>query len=408
MSVTMNNKMSAVVVLGIGLVAIGLGACDEKSAPEPSESRPIVVLPPVPEIEESEANRAVRESLVRILRDQDPYSRARSLGELMPTLGAESVSVVKSIFHDTTLDLRAMDMELLIHFWALHDPANATRWAIELGPPSYRTSNIFAALKLWVKVDPSAAVEASEVFAGEHPDTRRAIPAALVRGWYSAGDPPELAAFLERMGPGIPRQSAVAVYLRARIQAEGVESAMKWARAAPDDDETYKLAIYRQLALALMLFDREAGLRWCEENCEGPYGKDMRSLIGRRLLSDGGPTALAFLRAGPPGHSTNLGVRSIYSLWVRKNPSEAMDWISQQVTGGELADWLKPVLPVYVRALAVDSPLEAIQWAEQIDEDREYALVNIVDIWLKSDRDTAIAWLDASSLSEEAKARVRR
>ncbi|MCH7600793.1 MAG: hypothetical protein IH973_13645 [Myxococcales bacterium] len=402
----MKNKISVLMVLGLGLVAIGLGACDEQSAPEPTESKPIVVLPPVPEIVESEANRAVRESLVRILQDADPYSRARLLGEFLPTLGAENVSVVKSLFSDGRLDLLASDTELLIHFWAMHDPVSATHWTIDDGPVAYRIPLFIAALTMWAKLDPVAAVAAGEAWLSR-PDVGNVIPLALVRGWYSAGDPPELAVFIANQSAGVLRQRSIKAYLRARMQAEGSESVMSWALAVSEDDESYKRSIFRQTAQVVTTYDRNAGMAWCAAHCDGPYGKDLRRLIAARLLDDGA-SALVWISTAPPSHETNLAVRTTYSSWVKLERREAMDWMAAQGTGGKVADWLKPALPVYVRQLALDVPMEAIQWAEQIerDGDREYALVAVVKSWLNLDRDAAMAWLDASSLSDEAKARV--
>jgi hypothetical protein len=71
---------------------------------------------------------------------------------------------------------------------------------------------------------------------------------------------------------------------------------------------------------------------------------------------------------------------------------------------------MKPVLPVYARLLADDgSPLEAIEWAEQIEseEEREYVLTDVVRKWRRADEAAAEAWLLESSLSEAARARAR-
>ena len=78
-------------------------------------------------------------------------------------------------------------------------------------------------------------------------------------------------------------------------------------------------------------------------------------------------------------------------------------------TAGEPDPWLRPIFPVYARLLAVDSPADAIEWAERIeaDEDREIVLVKVARAWRRVDEAASEAWLQQSSLSEEAREKVR-
>jgi hypothetical protein len=390
-------------VLGTTVGVIGLTACNAETPPDATGSPPI----------ESEAISAgetltdvVRGSLADIMRDPDAYSRARRLGALLPTLGPDLVPAVKQTLEDTALDFGATEIELLLRFWATHQPADASLWAVEKSPPSYRFAAAISSVTLWAGADPQAAASAVQRWASR-PDVRDAVQIALVRGWFTA-DPAELAQFIHDLGMGFARQRAISTYIRALIQAQGIEAAERWAESLSDEDATYKTAVYRQMGAALPLFDHEAGLRWCETHCEGPHGNNLRSIIARRWVRRDGAAALVWLSSAPEGHDKNLAVRGAFALWGQIDREAALDWMAAQTTG-EPEAWLRPIFPVYARLLAKVSPADAIEWAERIegDEEREIVLTEVARAWRQLDEAATEAWLLQSSLSEEAREKVR-
>jgi hypothetical protein len=168
------------------------------------------------------------------------------------------------------------------------------------------------------------------------------------------------------------------------------------------------MAVVRQLASVLSLIDLEAGLRWCEAHCDGPHGKNLRSIVARRWARSDGAAALAWLSRAPEGPEKDFDVRVVFEDWAQLEPEAALAWITDQTTG-ELDPWLHPTLPVYVRMLSVDSPAEAVKWAERIEHDnkRRFALIEAARVWRQVDEAAAEAWLLESSLSEEDRERVR-
>jgi hypothetical protein len=239
------------------------------------------------------------------------------------------------------------------------------------------------------------------------PDVRDAVQVALVRGWFAA-NPAELVQFIHDIGMGFPRQRALSTYIRAVIQTQGTDAVMRWAESVPDDDATYKTAVYRQVSAALPLFDHEAGLRWCEAHCDGPYGKNLRNIFAIRWAQSDAAATLAWLSSEPEGHDTTLAVRSTFADWGRTDREAALGWMAAQTTG-EPDPWLRPIFPVYARLLAVDSPADAIEWAERIeaDKERESVLIEVARAWRRVDEAATEAWLLESSLSEEAREQVR-
>ena len=390
----------------VALVAVGITACDPESPPKNSGAQ---TGTPAASAEGKTLADLVRKSLDDILRDPDAYARAQRLAVLLPTLGPELVPVVVQALDDTTLDLGATELELLVRFWAIHEPGEASRWSVEKSPPGYRLAAVMTSLALWAAADPQAAAIATEQWSIHNPDVRDGVQIALVRGWFTK-DPVELARYIRNIDMGYARQRSLATYIRAMIQAQGIETAVRWAESVPEDDATYKMAVYRQMAAALPLFDHAAVLRWCEAHCEGPHGNNMRSIIARRWARWDGAAALAWLAdLAPEGHEKDLAVRATFALWGQIDREAVLAWMEAQTATGEPEAWLRPAFPVYARLLSEDSPADAVAWAERIegDEEREIVLGQVLRAWRQIDEDAADAWLLQSSLSEETREKLQ-
>ncbi len=392
------------VTLCTTLGAIGLSACDP--APDTTASR--TVEPEAIPAGETLTD-VVREALVESVRDEDGFSRARRLGALLPTLGPESISTVKKMLADPKLALYlgASEIELLVRFWATHQPEDASRWAAKQSPSAYRVASVLTSLTLWAEADPQAALTAARLWS-QSADVREAVQIALVLGWFAAGDPPELEQFIHDLGVGFPQQRALSNYVRAMIGKHGVETVMQWAESVSDDDAHYKLAVYRQVSSSLGIFDHEAAMRWCEAHGDGPYGMDSRTLVAGHWLRSDAAAALEWLSTAPEGDETSRAVRKTFAQWLRLDREAALGWMAAQ-TAGTPDPWLRPTYPVYAQFLAQDSPADAIKWAERTEDDgeREVTLGLVARAWFQVDEAAAEAWLLQSPLSEEAREKVR-
>jgi hypothetical protein len=62
----------------------------------------------------------------------------------------------------------------------------------------------------------------------------------------------------------------------------------------------------------------------------------------------------------------------------------------------------------FARQLAASDPQTAAQWAQTIGNEsgRDAQLESIVRSWLNTDSNRAMAWINASSLSDEMKAKL--
>ena len=402
------KKILRSVFFGTALGAVGLTACDAVPPPSGSAGPPArsETIPPGETLVD-----LVRKALAEIARDEDAYSRARRLGALLPTLGPDAVPAVQQTLSDPALDLRGTEIELLARFWATHQPEQASLWAKQKSPRSYREAAVFAALSVWAEADPQAAAKVAWSWGDEQRILESIVPIALVRGWYARNDPPELRQFLRDLDVGVPGQRALAAYIRVLIQTRGSEAAIRWAESLPEDDETdktYKKTVYRRTVDALSLLDTEAAMRWCETQCDGPYGSDMRGLIGRNWALRDGAAALAWLSTAPEGHDRTLALKLTFDLWARTDLEAARAWMAAQTTG-EPAPWVRVIYPTYAQLLSGKDPAEAMRWASRIEneQEREHLMIGVARVWRHLDEAAAEEWLLQSPLSEEAREKVR-
>lgn len=412
--------------IAAGLLILGLAACDtgpqtdgavtetsdaessssaEEGAEKARAAQPADAGAAAPV--DSAAADAARESLLEILRIEDFSERTQKLASLLPTLGPEVVPSLPEIMNDPMLPLAATDHLLLVRFWAAHKAPRAAQWALTEAPPFSRIATVVAAFEVWAAADPHAAMAASQKRISQIGEARDAVQAGLVRGWYRT-NPEELSQFIQELGMGLSRQRALSVYMHEVLRTQGPEALMEWAEAR-QGDATYKTSVYRQVGAALPLYDLPASIRWCDAHCDGPYGKNLRSIIARRWVLTDGASALAWVgEKMPEGHDKDLAVRHTYATWGQVDHKAAVAWMTEQATG-ELADWLRPAIPVYARLLAENSPADAIVWAEQVeaDDEREILLVGLARLWRQTDEAAAEAWLQNSPLSEQAREKVR-
>lgn len=385
------------------LVGIALPACDRRSTPETAST-------PQATSTATEAGAPQGRPLDEVLSEPDPYLRVQRLAALLPTLGPEAVPEAKRRLQKAALG--GAESELLVRYWATYDPAAAADWALNLASPRVKISAIATAVEVWAQNDPEAAVAGVTWAAqGGIRDVAQTVQVALVQGWFKK-DRAGLEKYMQGLGSGLQRQRSVFAYALALARSEGSDAVMRWAEAVPDDDVRYKRMVYRQVTVALAWADPAGAQRWCDAECEGPYGGRLRGILGRVELQTGedGKDILDWLSRAPEGESKDRALRVTFDTWGLRDRERALQWFAQQTAGDEEPPpWVHTLYGAYARQLAAESPAEAIPWAERVENDvtREEILVRIARQWLRKDHDAAEAWLEKSSLSEKARARAR-
>jgi hypothetical protein len=349
------------------------------------------------------------ESLVELLGNPDDFEVARTLGERLPKMGPGSVPAMQEVLEDAaTLELDAVEFELLMRYWAQHDVAGATWYALTKAPRAFRVGAIHATLRPWAKADPQKALETARVWTAESGDGGAATQIALVRGWYDSGKP-GLEEYIRDLGASFERQRALSVYATAMIRAHGVEAVTSWAEAVPETDATYKLEVFRAVGRSLVPFDIAAAQRFCDRHCEGPFGSNLRDRIASRWSEKDGAAAMEWLAKAPKSEDRDTAIRFTFATWSRRENERAIAWMKEKLAAKPEPEWIQPTLPVFARVLGRTDPAGAIEVASRLTGplEREQITVEILRGWRQRDEAAAEAWLAKSSLSENLLTRVR-
>ena len=219
-------KATARWMIASTLVSVALAGCDAAAPPNRAEAPSADATEPDGA---SPTALASAEVLAEALGDPDPYARARRLGALLPSLGPEAVAAVKPTLENFRLDLGGVEFELLLRFWASHDPSAAAAWALGLAAPYYQVLAIPVAVEAWARMDPIAAVAGVSAAGDANRDLAAAVQLALVKGW-SQTDRPALEKYIYGLGSGVKRQRSIFAYALA-LSAARASSAIRPARS---------------------------------------------------------------------------------------------------------------------------------------------------------------------------------
>lgn len=159
--------------LTIGLLAATLGlavGCNNEKAPKPPEPLPSVhpaerpASPPIPPSvgtsRSVSSDASAYDQITGILSEREAFTRVRKLAELLPQLGPDAVEDVKQLLELQYYKLAGAENVLLARFWALHDPEEATTWAVYRSRDGFRLSVTLITMETWASKDPLAAAQA--------------------------------------------------------------------------------------------------------------------------------------------------------------------------------------------------------------------------------------------------------
>jgi hypothetical protein len=366
--------------------------------------------PPAAPVASEATLQALRASLASALEIEDPYQRVHQLATLLPGIETGSGAELKhALVVGSKMGMGAPEYELLVRSWAAQDPQAAVEWLLTQSGSIYRIPAIELAVAAWASKDPADAV-ANVSWAAQTADRElaQAVQQGIVRGWFQV-DRPGLEKYIEGLGGGIEQQRSILAYLLAIQRSEGSDAVMRWAEAVPEENVVYKRAVFREVAMALAWSDPPAAERWCEAQCEGPYGKALRSTIVRVRIqnSEDGTAVMKWVTETPESESQLHALRIGFQLWAIRDEPEALAWMEQNIADAK--PWVPRLYGAYARQLAVRSPARGIEWAEKIEapDTRQEMLVRIARKWRRQDPAAADAWIEKSELSEKQREAAR-
>ncbi len=356
-------------------------------------------------------------ALSEIYSETNPYRRVERLAAFLSVQDDSALPLVEEALDPFDWRLGGAEYDLLLRFWAERDPKAALAWAVRVGSPIYKMGSIRSVVESWAFQDPAAALSGIEIVELLSTDeTLRISQVAHVQGWYRK-NPEELEEFIRGLGIGRRRQRALRSFTHAMNSDRGPTELVRWGEAVSEEDMSYKLDVHRQL-LGTLVWNKESEMaeRYCDNYCDGPFGKGLRNILTRaRFRSGDDPAAILEWVGKTPeidAEQTDNKYHSLwvaYTLWAAQDREAAVDWMTQHVQATDPVTWLPALYEEYARHLATESPAQAIPWAERIEKvgPRERALVRIARKWLQSDAEGAERWLAQSDLSKAGRARAR-
>jgi hypothetical protein len=347
-------------------------------------------------------------SVMGILADPDPIQRAIRLGTYLENLGPEGLDEVRGALKDLSVDHDGVSITLLLAFWSNLDPSGASWYAMRTVPQGFSATAARTAVTAFARRDPKKALDQVAANTLVPRGSPAVMEQALVRGWFESGQP-GLVEYIAALGQAEGMQRALNELVRCALRRDGPEGIVRWIEDLPDEYRAFKLAAFRQAALALTTVDPTVGVAFCEAHCDGPYGEGLRALVARRYGAWDGPAAMAWVATAEPGAERDRAVIAAFEGWFASEDRPGLvKWY--QAKGPEKAEpWLQPTFDLFATVQAAMAPEEALAWAQAVQDPqrREGAILNVLRTWRHVDPQAADAWIDQSPLDEDMRERAR-
>lgn len=393
----MSKLATAVILCLTAALFFGLGYQTGYVPPPTLEFKPLPAQASQEELDE--VARKVSETLLIA----DPLVRAEKLSQLLQGLGADSITAVRKGFDTVFLDIRDLELRLLAVWWTKLDPQSAFRWTTVNWTGS---SMLVEVVRAWASRDPQAA-RAALPLVSTNPAHMRQCLMALAHGWDESGQP-GLGEFMKSMNPGPERQRVIATITRRMILRDGVEKTTAWLESLPEDEppDRFKLQSYRRVASAITSQDPQQGAQWATEHGAGKYGSGVYKRVAARWAKKDGAATMAWLSTLPEGSDRDWAVREGFRRWTTLDHDEAFAWMAEEPP----ALWNEPARAIYAGGVSRQDVRAGIAIAEafEIPSLRDETLEQIARAWVAKDAETARAWIEASDLTDMAKARAMK
>jgi hypothetical protein len=404
------NRYALLLFASAALVLMGVGCNRDEGLGGASGPETTVISD-----ESHAASGAAASSLASVLDEPDLYLRAEQLAVLLRSFDVEQLPEVRRTIEALRIRESVADFGLLFRFWAALEPAEAAAWSLEAGNARFKLAAVHIAFEAWGSIDPSEAlvgVLQANLF---DEDVQRTAQMALYYGWFSR-DRSGLEQYVHSLGSGRARQRAIFAYALALASADGTQAVTEWAESIPDEPKRFKISVFRQVMNAMVWFDMEGAVAWCDVQCDGEWGESLRLMIMRNRVRTGygGVAVLEWISQMPredpeQDEERKVALRTTYATWVHHDAEAAFGWMKATIASDDAPDWVRYLYPRYVLQIAPESPREGMVWAERIEDEgrREAAMIFVAQIWRGVDEDAAEVWLEQSSLSDLAREKAR-
>ena len=343
-----------------------------------------------------------------------------------------------------TAALQGADENLLLDavtIWANRTPAEAARWAGNLGSPSLRDATIRTAYSIWAKKDSSAAAKsisslrpasargiASAATAPPHAGKNfanamqwaRSLPGPIrektldaILGEWTRRDPAGAAGWLIQQ-PGDVQWALISKLARDWVRKDP-QSALAWGLGQSTEISLgSKLALgpvqrkFFEAALGNWIgADPQGAANWLASSNGKPFFSRKIGDVARRWTSMDPMEAANWSLSLNKTVDRNAAIGAVAGTWARTDPQAAGQWV-RGLSQPSLKD---TALESYCKSLRLYDPAMATQWATEISKPnlQQRAVKEAAELWLKYDPTAARQFiLITPALDKETKQTLLR
>lgn len=318
--------------------------------------------------------------------------------------------------------------------WAHFDAIGALQAATELESPASREKAISAVLD---GADATAAEALAKRINSFEPgvltaNRQRQLAGSAAAKW-SEIDAPSAAAFLDTLpnaGPMVGDAHAIAENWALSDPHSAIAWAQQhdgqasypssfatsgaivgWWQRDPAAAEAYVAShltnrsdwqLASSVASAIFNSDPNHAIEWVNSLPSVEARRQADSMIAHQLAWTD-PKGAADWAASLPDDIRNSVLSSAVSGWAQNNPAAAAEWLG--TLNGSARD---QGINAYINAVSYKDPQNALNWASAISDPqmRDNSVDRIVRNWMQRDPQQATAWLQTSTLPDDAKRRL--
>jgi len=352
-------------------------------------------------------------SIRSTLGEGDLIDRQGQIASLLERLDPDGLPEVAALYERMIPVIDPSELGPFFAAWARFDSAGAIDHALSwphMKMKAQREVGVRAAIQVWAQFDPSAARLAAVQIATDNPRLREALWSGLVTGWAHSPQGQEgLGTFIAELPPLRRRDDAVGNAVRELLREGGVDAALGWAEPILRDegyDPIFKRSVFGSAIDLTAQWDPERAAAWAMEHSGADYAEEGPSIVAKHWSRQDGAATMAWLGEQPAGALRDQAVREAFGQWSRADPLRARAWLDSEKRTA-LHD---PALETKAERLAPHEPERALGWCERIQDParQQSCLESTAKSWYGRNAVEAEAWLQQSSLDDEARARVRK
>lgn len=340
------------------------------------------------------------------LAEGNGLDRAARTAAVLQRLDPENVVEAAAVYDRLLNLLDEQDIRPFALAWARFDPAAALDHTLRWKHPDKKKAGASAAIEGWATRDPIEALRAYDETIASDPSLSEDLMPRLVTGWLNSGEG-GLVEYIEDLSD-YKQEIAIARVIGKAMRDGDTDAAMAWVESIVRNDAyepMFKKRVFRRGIRILGLPEPELVAAWAMEHEGQAYAVDAPRIVAGRLGWHDGPAAMQWVRDLPQEEFPKLAIRGAFLSWYRSDREAAVTWLESET----LTAFHAPAIAYYANDLSKREPEAAIAWCERIlnSDDQLSCLEPAAAKWFQRDPVAAEAWLQQSSLDEEARRAAR-